>query len=123
MTHAKPLPADFAETRQKLGSVAHLTKHYGVSWRVVGRWIKEAGMPSLRGEHLKGKQPAFGFSAVKGLNNYGPEEQAADILRKRAAVFRCDENGRANPKGRFWRVGNVVCDADELLARAARRAA
>ncbi len=48
------------------------------------------------------------------------DEAAGVIQRERFAVYRCEDNGKANPNGKFWRVGNVVLTPDELLERAER---
>lgn len=46
-------------------------------------------------------------------------DEAADALRReRFVVFRCDDRGRADQKGEFWRLGNTLLTPDELLQRA-----
>ena len=48
-------------------------------------------------------------------------DDAADVLRaERWAVYRCDEKGKADLKGRYWRAGNVILSPDDLLAKADR---
>ena len=68
------------------------------------------------------------FIPQRGLGNhrsferaYGPEDQAADVLRRYGPVYRCDERGRMDTKGKLWRFGMVICDGEELIARADRR--
>lgn len=40
----KPLPDDFAEQASHHATVEALSRHYGVSWPVIKRWAKEAGI-------------------------------------------------------------------------------
>ncbi|ALJ12618.1 hypothetical protein ATM17_12785 [Sphingopyxis macrogoltabida] len=51
----------------------------------------------------------------------GVADMAAQHLRRDAPTFRCDANGKANPKGKFWRFGNITLTEDDMLAKAERK--
>ena len=44
----RPLPADFRETYLRLGQDKSIEEHYRTNWRVIRRWIEEAGGDELR---------------------------------------------------------------------------
>lgn len=127
-----PPPPDFIEVRNRLGGARNVAAHYGVGRKTVDRWVKELGLPDLRFSkkfserarvnttrwHKRRQAPLRGIRAAHRLNNYSIHDEAADTLRPHFPVYRCGKTGVADPKGKFWRVGNVVCDGDELLARA-----
>ena len=46
----RPLPADFRERFIELGQSKELEEHYRTNWRVICRWIEEAGGEALRQE-------------------------------------------------------------------------
>lgn len=138
------IPDDLIDVRKRLGGARNVAAHYGVSRTTVDRWVAELGLPDLRftteyrerarvtatKRHAKAKKfhrrmPPNGSPTLHRLNNYSIHDEAADILRPHFPVYRCGKTGLHDPKGKFWRVGNVVCDGDELLVRAAkyRRAA
>lgn len=126
---SRPAPDDFIKQRQTLGGQWKLAAHYRVSHRTVARWIAELGLPDLRQSEAhraraRLRMPPNGSPTVARLHSYSAHDNAADTLRRHTPVYRCDERGRADPKGSHWRVGNTVVDGDELLARAdrARRA-
>ena len=126
-----PLPDDFAQMREAIGGVNKLAAHYHTSSRTIRGWLDQAGLPKLSNEPRNPrpkrasffKMPRTGLPNVHRLNNYGPEDHAADTLRKFGAVYRCDERGKVNTKGKFWRFGNVILTPDELIQRAERKAA
>lgn len=129
--NAQPIPADFVEQRQALRDVKKLASHYHVRRCTISKWIKELGLPDLR-KDAKHRAMAranaartFRFTGmlypkVQSLRNWSVHDEAVAVLREHMPVYRCDERGRADFTGKFWRVGNVVCDGDELLARADR---
>ena len=46
-------------------------------------------------------------------------DEAADTLRaERWTVYRCNDRGAYDVKGKFWRAGNAILTPDELLRRA-----
>lgn len=44
----RPLPSDFRERFLELGQSKELEEHYRTNWRVIRRWIEEAGGDDLR---------------------------------------------------------------------------
>lgn len=44
----RPLPFDFRETFLRLGQSKEIEEHYRTNWRVIRRWIEEAGGEELR---------------------------------------------------------------------------
>lgn len=124
-------PADFTALAPTMTKTA-LKDHYRADIRTIGRWYAETGADRLI------VKPAPPTGRRRGAYNMTPSlsraggnlsitriltihDQAADTLRReRWAVYRCTEKGKADFKGAFWRVGNVVCTPAELLERAAR---
>lgn len=122
MVQLRPPPDDFAMLAPTMSKNA-LRRHYGCWIKCLERWIRETGITP--GVHTpKPKLPRYyrvpGQSNVTTLRNYGPHDEAVDILRRHFPVYRCDERGRQCEKGKLWRIGNAVADGDELLVRAAR---
>lgn len=118
----RKVPDDFLEIAP--GLTRNLIKdHYRTNEKAVARWLLETGITPAA-YTAPGKLPRYyrvpGQSNVTVLRNYGPQDEAADILRCHMPVYRCDERGRFDQKGKLWRVGNVTVDGDELLVRAAR---
>lgn len=46
----RPLPSDFREIFLRLGQSKEIEEHYRTNWRVIRRWIEEAGGDELRAE-------------------------------------------------------------------------
>lgn len=46
----RPMPADFRSVYLRLGQTREIEEHYRTNWRVIRRWIEEAGGDSLRAE-------------------------------------------------------------------------
>jgi hypothetical protein len=46
----RPCPADFRERFLEMGWSKELQEHYRTNWRVIRRWIEEAGGDQLRAE-------------------------------------------------------------------------
>ena len=44
----RPLPADFRDVFCRLGQSKEIEEHYRTNWRVILRWIEEAGGDELR---------------------------------------------------------------------------
>lgn len=121
--NARPVPDDFALIAPTK-TVNQLREHYN-AWTeaIVPRWIKQSGVAAKRREKPVGQFFTSRQQPTKVENNrpWTPHTHAVSVLqRERFAVFHCDERGRADQLGKFWRVGTVICDGDELLARAAR---
>lgn len=49
----RPCPADFRERFLELGQSKEIEEHYRTNWRVITRWIEEAGGEELRRERFK----------------------------------------------------------------------
>ena len=122
-------PADFAEVAPTMTRSAML-RHYRADIRTINRWCEETGVQAR--QWIKNNPPrswrtdmsptrsrvGAGLQITRTVSIY---DLAADTLRReRWAVYRCTEKGKADFKGNFWRVGNIVCTPEELLERAAR---
>lgn len=142
------IPDDFAEV-WKDKSVLKLAAHYNRNHSTISAWIKRLGLTRPRGVKITKpikaapapkpqtvpferkappkrfvKPDAYRTTAVDHLQrDMSPAGQAADTLRRdRWTVFRCDDRGRANPAGKLWLCGRVICTDAELIARAERAA-
>lgn len=49
----RPCPADFRDRFLELGYSKEIEEHYRTNWRVIARWIEEAGGEALRAERFK----------------------------------------------------------------------
>lgn len=133
----RPVPADLAERAADM-HVAALAKHYCVKDETVQRWLAETGCEAARYVRPRKEQPTkerahsegrvLQLRAMNRLNLVtirvsDDADEAADKLRRFCPVTRCDEQGRFDITGKFWRVGRVVLTDAELIERAERRAA
>jgi hypothetical protein len=129
--NARPVPNDFRQLAAVMVKT-ELLAHYKASYETVNRWLNEAGVSAKVWRPQVYIRPTSERSHVpipsRGLGNdrrperaYGPEDRAADVLRRYGPVYRCDERGRMDVKGSLWRFGMVICDGKELQARAARK--
>jgi hypothetical protein len=138
---SEPAPPEFVELAPTM-CAGELKRHYMRGARVIRRWLEETGAtpkPFDRHEQMlqvhrerRKSQPFIRQPPPKRrIWNYtGPKAkplpgrdwsihgQAADHLRRYAAVYRCGEQGAANPNGDHYRFGNIVLTPDELLQRA-----
>lgn len=128
-----PLPEHWGQLCAE-NTIVDLQRRFNVDRKVIRRWIAETGIepvPFIR----KGLVPANrkpkserAFKVMgsphKAIINTRPRsiwDDAADVLRaERWVVYRSDEKGAANPKGMYWRMGNVILTPDDLLMRAER---
>lgn len=126
----RKMPHNFADMAGQM-TLTGLRYHYDAAPETIRRWCREAGVnaqPPIRippppPQPRKGVIRAMGLSsnisAARQISTV--HEIAADTLRReRFPVYRCDERGRADIAGKFWRVGMTVLDDDALLAKAAR---
>jgi hypothetical protein len=139
----KPLPSDFAQVAATR-SVLDLRKHYGVGERTIRRWLAEAGIVRTRACRFGGREmPARAVkvatpkadstrpSAARSVwRQPGPRPlpdardnsragMAAQYLQKFGPVFRCNAEGRLDPRGTHWnRGGRTVLTDDEIMERA-----
>lgn len=126
----RPAPSDWAELAPTMGLLA-LTRHYKTNHRIIKRWAKETGIepkpyvptpPKPRAPKSVRKvariRPGdFQIARTRVTTIY---DDAANTLRAYAAVYRCNDRGGFDERGKFWRMGNVVMTPSELLERAAR---
>jgi hypothetical protein len=126
------MPDDFKERAQGL-TIMQAAKIFNAHRQTVTRWFKCIGLEPARPARIVSEPPVKrtpatisnmgrAYPASRVIDRpHGPQDAARDVLRaERWPVYRCTETGRADPDGKFWRVGLVVCDGDELLARAAK---
>lgn len=125
-----PTPADLPEMAARMGRNA-LALHYGISYNTIVRMLADAGLEAVKTQPAPRPQPT-GYRKMPvarkrthiGANHLvrdaSTEGQAADVLRRLAAVYRCTEKGAADPKGGWWRYGSVVLAGAELIERARR---
>jgi transposase len=133
-----PMPDDFAELARTHFN-HQLCKKYGVGMKLVSRWRAECGVAYERPHPppkppRQPKPPRERKSKPGVINSMGRghcvgfapprdttlEGQAAEVLRRLAPCYRCDEMGRqeTNRPKDHWRWGMVVMAPDELFARA-----
>lgn len=119
----RSMPEDFLPILRKLGSQG-AARHYHASLATVTRWRRELELkPQARMKKGIGQSRTDrGFVPRPLIQNRDMSlaGQAADFLRGFGAVYRCDERGRATPKGTHWRRGFAVMGDDELMHRAQR---
>lgn len=133
-----PIPADLPGLAKTL-TLCGLARHYGVTHKTAARFCKEAGVvPSRRAAKAKrpavapvrvvraapkasvrraAKLPAFKPVAL-APHDGSRAARAAEFLRCRDPVFRCDAKGAQHPKGTHWFTCSRVLTGDELVARA-----
>ena len=123
----RPIPVDFAQ-RAAVMYRRQLIEHYNCGDSILRRWIARSGIEPIAAPRKliprvvrSGHEPKRAWVAPVVFREV--HDVAAHTLRTAGwIVFRCDDRGRAKDGGGFFRVGNVVCDGDELLARAAKYA-
>jgi len=129
-TARNPLPANW-EALCAEHTAAEITRLLGVGFKVVKRWMKETeieprpydrkGVVPVNRKPQAIRQMGVPHKAIIRDKPRSIWDDAADVLRaERWAVFRCDEKGKADQKGRYWRAGMVILTPDDLLARADR---
>lgn len=120
---AVPIPADFAAVAPTM-TKAHLVRHYRVSETTVCKWIAACGAAPMTMAQWRRALAGVGGCDMAANDQFRARECheiAANVLRRYAAVFRCDARGKACPGGGYYRVGNAIITPDELLARAERK--
>lgn len=126
----RPVPDDW-EQLCSVHTAAELSRMFQADPKVIKRWIAETEIepvPFDRKSIVPPKRKPDPFKQMgaphKAIIRDKPRsiwDDAADVLRaERWAVYRCDEKGKADPKGRYWRAGMVILTPDDLLARADR---
>ena len=123
--HFKSAPDGFAEAASTK-TIRELALQFRAGRTAVRRWIAELGVTPAKRDYVKQvKAPAKAIGANAIYRSLATTrtttiyDDAADMLRReRWIVFRATENGKADPQGQWWRVGNVVVTPDELIQRA-----
>lgn len=116
-------PEDFiavAPTMLKQDMMAH----YGVGLTVINRWLNECGVEAKSPPpppRFRKNSHGYVLMQIKPEAAWSIYMNAAHILRReRFIVHRCNERGAFDPDGALWRVGNVICTDEEIVARAAK---
>lgn len=116
-----PVPVDFAD-RAPGQSTNALCRIYGRTEKTVKRWRRETGIVAVAYvQPVKSRVVLPGRSLNRAPQLTGREQEAAQHLRRWAAVYRCAETGRAEANGTHWRIGNAIVSPSELIERAERR--
>lgn len=110
------LPDDFREVSRGK-TITEIARHYGTDTKAVRRWYAKAGIKQFyRGGYNIAPAPLL------TKRDDSPAGRAVDeCLRRLAPTYRCDDTGRANPKGTYWRHGRVVLSDAEVISRAERK--
>jgi len=126
-------PGDFAE-RYATTSLKGLARHYGFSEKVAARIAAQLGLKRPEPAPKPVKTAPVKPSPHRLRNNAymtaprAPVSQAVMNEAGRAAeylrpdyvpVYRCDQDGRLNPGGRWWRCGRRVFSDSQIIERAA----
>ena len=125
----RPAPDDWEQLCAK-HTAAELRRLLKADIKVIKRWISETDIepvpfdlksiipPSRKPNTLK--QMGTPHKAIIRDKPRSIWDDAADVLRHYGPVYRCDENGKADQKGRYWRAGMAILTPDDLLSRADR---
>lgn len=134
--NTRPPPPDFLKVAPTM-VIAELRKHYVCSFETLKRWIRETGAKPMRyaewralnpvKKPVQPRRPSRGAVHAIGLPSHIQQERihtihdvAAKTLARYAPTYRCNERGKVDVTGAFFRHGMTVLTPDELLARAAR---
>jgi len=93
----RELPSDFREVFLRLGQDRAIEEHYRTNWRVIRRWIEEAG-----GDELRSARAAVTGSALKPMKRTGVARRY--VIGRRLRLSQTRWPCRAP---RFWDVGLV----------------
>lgn len=131
-TSVRPVPENWG-TLCASHTAAELTRLLQADIKVIKRWVALTEIEPVPYDRKTMQAPPprkskHSFKVMgsphKAIINTRPRsiwDDAADVLRsERWIVYRCDEKGSANPKGMYWRMGNVILTPDDLLMRADR---
>lgn len=113
---------DGFEAAARVADDEALASRYSVSRTTVGRWRRSLKLPVVHRVTVRPHGPHVKTIAVARVAKADSRAaMAAEHLRHLGPVFRCDDAGRADPKGQFWnRGGRTVLTDDELIERAVR---
>lgn len=118
----RPVPDGFAATARVMAARS-LRVHFSASKLTVERWAAECGVELINRSPHRRALHSYGTSPTPAIKrDDSPAGRAVDeCLRRLAPTYRCDDTGRANPKGSYWRHGRVVLSDAEVIARAERK--
>lgn len=128
------LPDDYRAVAARLVTQSAIGKHYGVSYVIVRRWDREAGLvrqrfipsPTPRTPTTPStakRQGGHGFRASAAVpRDTSRAGQAARFLQRDCPVYRCRPDGQQSERGTHWHYGrNTILTDAEIIARAERR--
>lgn len=95
---------------------AQLVELLGRSPDAIKAKANSIGLRKAQGNFARDSRAKFFSERAQGV-----ADMAAQHLRRDAPVFRADADGQPNPKGKFWRFGNITMTEDEMLAKAERK--
>lgn len=113
---ARAVPDGFALVARGM-TMKQLRERFGASEALVRRWCAEAGVEPRRAGyvHFRQAQPR----PLPGARDNSRAGMAAQYLQKFGPVFRCNAEGRLDPRGTHWnRGGRTVLTDDEIMERA-----
>jgi hypothetical protein len=130
-------PADFDALYPTMSNGA-LALHYKRARKTIAAWVKERGLsrparvkqekpakpaarpkPTLVAKHAWVKNGGHKQQPIGVQRDMSPVGLAVEYLRTLSAVYRCDANGRPDPKcGKFWLRGHTVLTDADVIERA-----
>lgn len=123
-TFKRSVPIDFLIILRARGSLG-AARYFKASLSTVTRWRRECGVKpqdrAVKSSAGKSVRRAFRQTPLAQQRDCSAAGLAAEFLRKSSPIFRCDQRGRLNPKGKFWHRGGYVLSDDEVIVRAQRQ--
>lgn len=126
-------PENFATVARDM-TLAEAAKHFGISIKRAMRYKRELGMGVAKEHGRRASQPfrramperasvrpyrGKKMAALASQRDDSHAGQAADFMRRRGwVVFRVDDRGQPNAKGRRFQVGRLTLSIDELIEMA-----
>ena len=118
--------------------MAELARHYGVSYGAMCKTCHRLGVKPIKQTMEQKREVAQRACATaraskpmsprlrtqfktSDITNHRPKYQddlAAEYLRKFTHVYRCNDRGAPDHKGKFWRYGSTIKTPEELIDRA-----
>lgn len=132
----RPMPDDFEAVAAM--PVYKLMRMFRARRETIQRWIRACGIEpiayapppgqrklraSRTGGGMRANLKAVGAINLATVRNWSDADDAAAKLRKFGPVHRCDEQGRFDIAGHFWRAGWAILTDAEIIERANRRRA
>lgn len=129
------IPADFADVAPTL-AIRQLARRYKVGTKRIKSWLAEGKLQARQITQQEAARMRWGPPKPKPAKkprrkfHTAPREggiperdcridaDAAHYLRRWTPIYRCDLGGKYDPNGGYWRSGNAVLTAAEIIARA-----